>query len=103
MKKRSYALGTALLLTLVLTGCSAGHVNNTAAPSHSVYGSDDARSSDRIGGIDDGNDAFQGGGAGGTNDLNNDGQPDGGIGSDVGQAINDVGRDVVDGIDRATR
>ena len=96
MKKRSFALAMAFLLALALTGCSAGRVGNTVAPSHGVYGSDsDARNSDGTG-ADDGNDAFQGGGAGGTNDQNNDGLPDSSIGADdqsgVGQAADDIGR-----------
>ena len=93
MKKRSFALAMAFVLTLVLTGCSAGRESNTMQPSHSVPGSDrDERNSAVIGGTADGNDAFQGGGAGGTNDRNNDGLPDGGAGSDAGQAADDIGR-----------
>ena len=93
MKKRSFALAMAFVLTLALTGCSAGREGNTMQPSHNVSGDhSDARSSDGVFGIDDGNDALQGGGAGGTNDRNNDGLPDGSIGSDVGQAADDIGR-----------
>ena len=97
MKKRSFALAMVFVLTLVLTGCSAGREGNTMNPSHSVSGSDrDAHSSAGVGGVDDGNDAFQGGGAGGTNDQNNDGRPDSGAGSGVGQAVDDIGRDAGD-------
>ena len=97
MKKRSFALAIAFVLTLVLTGCSAGRESNTMQPSHSVPGSDrDERNSAVIGGTADGNDAFQGGGAGGTNDRNNDGLPDGGDGADdqsgMGRAADDIGR-----------
>ena len=92
MKKRSLALAAAFALALILTGCSADRERNTMQPSHSVYDPDDARNSDRVGITDNGNDAFQGGGAGGTNDRNNDGQPDGSIGSDVGRAADDIGR-----------
>ena len=92
MKKRSFALAAAFVIALALTGCSASRENNTMQPSHSVSGADsDARNSDWHGTVD-GNDAFQGGGAGGTNDRNNDGLPDGSIGSDVGQAADDIGR-----------
>lgn len=94
MKKRSFALAMAFVLALILTGCSASREDNTLEPSHSVTGShNDARNTD---GLDDGNDAFQGGGAGGTNDRDNDGRPDSGIGSDdqsgAGQAVDDIGR-----------
>ena len=99
MKKRSLALAAAFVLVLALTGCSADRERNTMQPSHSVYDPDDARSSDRIGINDDGNDAFEGGGAGGTNDRDNDGRPDEGIGSDVGDAVDDI----VHGADDAVR
>ena len=94
MKKRSFALAMALVLAMILTGCSAGREGNTLNPNHSVTGGrDDVRNTD---GLDDGNDAFEGGGAGGTNDQNNDGRPDSGIGSDdqsgAGQAGDDIGR-----------
>ena len=94
MKKRSFALAMAFVLTLILTGCSAGREGNTLNPSHSVTGNhNDARNSD---GLDDGNDAFEGGGAGGTNDQNNDGLPDGNADFDdqsgIGQAADDIGR-----------
>ena len=94
MKKRSFALAMAFVLTLVLTGCSADREDNTLEPSHSVSGgNNDARNTD---GLDDGNDAFQGGGAGGTNDRDNDGLPDSGNDSGVGQAVDDIGRDAGD-------
>ena len=94
MKKRSFALTMALVLTLALTGCSANREGNTLDPSHSVTGGhNDARNTD---GLDDGNDAFQGGGAGGTNDRDNDGRPDSGANSGVGQAVDDIGRDAGD-------
>ena len=91
MKKRSFALAMVFALTLVLTGCSAGNEGNTMNPSHSVTGSDSG-----VYETDNGNDAFQGGGAGGTNDRDNDGQPDSGIGSDAGRAVDDIGRDAGD-------
>ena len=126
MKKRSFALAMAFVLTLILTGCSAGREGNTLEPSHSVTGGhNDARNTD---GLDDGNDAFEGGGAGGTNDRDNDGRPDSGIDSDdrsgMGQVEDDIGRaagdlargagdmargagdaidDVADGVGRAMR
>ena len=93
MKKRSFALAAAFVLAMALTGCSASRESNTMQPSHSVSGNhSDARNSDWLDGTADGNDAFQGGGAGGTNDRNNDGLPDGSIGSDVGQTADDIGR-----------
>lgn len=95
MKKRSFALATAFVLTLILAGCSAGREGNTMEPSHSLTASDSG-----VYETDNGNDAFEGGGAGGTNDRNNDGQPDSGIGSDdrsgAGQAVDDIGRDAGD-------
>ena len=120
MKKRSFALAMAFVLTLALTGCSAVREDNTMEPSRSVNDPDDARSSDRIGGVGDGNDAFHGGGAGGTNDRDNDGQPDSGAGSgadDIGRAAGDVVQgagdavrdagdaigDAADGVGRAMR
>ena len=96
MKKKSFALTAAFLLALALTGCSADRESHTLEPSHSVHDSDDARNSDWIGGTDDGNDAFEGGGAGGTNDRDNDGRPDGSIGSDVEEDVDDIGRDAGD-------
>ena len=120
MKKRSFALVSTFALALALTGCSASRESNTAQPSHSVAGSDSG-----VYETDGGNDALQGGGAGGTNDRNNDGLPDGSAGFDdqsgndsgVGQAADDIGRaagdlahdagdaigDAVDDIDRDRR
>ena len=103
MKKRSFALAMAFVLALALTGCSAGREGHTAQPSRNVHDSDGARSSARPG-ADDKNDAFQGGGAGGTNDWNSDGLPSDTAGvdgrdsgrSDVGQAVDDIGRDAGD-------
>ena len=91
MKKKSFALATAFVLTLILTGCSASREGNTLSPSHGVTGSDSG-----VYETNGGNDAFQGGGAGGTNDRNNDGLPDNGADSGVGQAVDDIGRDVGD-------
>ena len=91
MKKRSFALAMAFVLTLILTGCSAGREGNTLNPGPSVTGSDSG-----VYESDNGNDAFEGGGAGGTNDRDNDGRPDSGVGSDdrsgAGQAGDDIGR-----------
>lgn len=89
MKKRSFALAVAFVLALVLTGCSADREVNSLEPGSSAW----------IGGTADGNDALQGGGAGGTNDRNNDGLPDSSAGPDgrssgsgMGQAADDIGR-----------
>ena len=101
MKKRSFALTMAFMLTLVLAGCSAGREGNTMEPSHSVTGSDSG-----VYETNNGNDAFEGGGAGGTNDRDNDGQPDSGAGSDAGQAKDDIGRaagDVARGVGDVAR
>ena len=115
MKKRSFALAMAFALTLALTGCSAGREINTQNPSHSVTGSDSG-----VYETNDGNDAFEGGGAGGTNDLDNDGQPDPGDNSgvdDIGRAAGDLARgtgdvardagdaigDAIDNVGRAMR
>ena len=114
MKKRSFALAAAFMLALALTGCSASREVN---PSHGVTGDH----SDGYG-ADNGNDALQGGGAGGTNDRNNDGLPDassgvGRVADDIGRAADDVARgagdavrdagdaigDAVDGVGRAMR
>ena len=100
MKKRSFVLAMAFVLALALTGCSANREGGIANPGHDY---DDARNSDRI---DDGNDAFHGGGAGGTNDWNNDGLPDGSVGSDVEQGVDDIGRtagDLARGVGDAAR
>ena len=104
MKKKSFALTVVFALMLALTGCSAGREGHTPGP----VGSDSG-----VYETDDGNEAFEGGGAGGTNDWDNDGQPDSG----VGQAADDIGRgagdmiqdagdaigDAVDDIDRDMR
>ena len=112
MKLKYYALSTALVMTLALTGCSANRVNDSAAPdapSNSVTPGNGVQNSAGVdndirnsAGIDYGNDAMQGGGAGGTNDLNNDGHPDGSAGvtgngsgstgAGTSRAANDVGR-----------
>ena len=104
MKKRSFALAMALVLTVILTGCSAGREGNTLNPSHSVTGSDSG-----VYESDNGNDAFEGGGAGGTNDRDNDGRPDssfdpdgrnssGQAEDDIGRAAGDVARDAGDAV-----
>ena len=91
MKKRSFALTMAFALSLALAGCSAGREDNTMDPSHSLTGSDSG-----VYETNGGNDAFEGGGAGGTNDRDNDGRPDASAGIDdqsgAGQAVDDIGR-----------
>ena len=82
MKKRSFALVMAFMLALALPGCSAGRENSSdpGSPSSGVQNGTDAGGASSSAGIDgsaDGNDAMQGGGAGGTNDLDNNGLPDG--------------------------
>lgn len=118
MKKRRFALAMAFVLALALTGCSANRENNSdpVAPSNDVSeshngGQNSANMGDAAGnspGISDsagGNDAMQGGGAGGTNDVDNDGLPEGGdsqsrsrsnsggnVMDDIGDAAGDLAR-----------
>ena len=120
MKLKFFAVAMAFVMAVALTGCFAGReessspvepTNSVSSDSGSrasaVVGSD-ARNSAGVGsdarnsaGVDDirnsadvGNDAAQGGGAGGTNDLDNDGVPDGSAGrsrAGVGRAVDDIG------------
>lgn len=89
MKKSVIAWTAALTLALALTGCSADRSTNSddmgAGSSPSVNSDDPARGSAGIGSEDgresalptpDVNDAENGGGAGGTNDVDNDGRPE---------------------------
>lgn len=106
MKLKCFALTMVLVMAVAFTGCSAGRDDTPGSmePTNSVSSNDgvnSARPDDRVqnsAGV--GNDATQGGGAGGTNDRNNDGLPDGdtdrdhpgrddGI-DDVGDAVGDV-------------
>lgn len=107
MKTKYFALAVAFILAVALTGCSAGREESSApmTPSSGVSGNPDSRNSAGVNtaspsvssGV--GNDALNGGGAGGTNDLNNDGVPDDNAGSSAqsrgrswgGDALNDVG------------
>lgn len=83
MKKRRFALAMAFVLALALTGCSAnreGDTNPMETANNAAGSNDGVQNSQNVGGVqngDDGNDALQGGGAGGTNDLDNDGLPEG--------------------------
>ena len=113
MKLKSIALSMAFVMAVALTGCSANRDTNSTAPtqpSNSVpadggdrasAGIDDARHSSNVqNSADVGNDAAQGGGAGGTNDRNNDGTPDGtsdpansgNLVDDIGDAAGDLAR-----------
>lgn len=121
MKLKSFALSMACVMAVTLTGCSANRDTNSTAPtqpSNSVPADNGDRASAGINGtdqnsagIDDarhsssvqnsanvGNDAAQGGGAGGTNDRNNDGNPDrvpsnsGNMVDDIGDAAGDLAR-----------
>lgn len=102
MKKRRFALAMAFVLALALTGCSAnrdGDVN----PAESANNGIGSTSSPDAGGAN-GNDAMMGGGAGGTNDLDNDGLPEdsgdsqsrsnngGNVMDDIGDAAGDLAR-----------
>lgn len=103
MKTKYFALAVALILAVALTGCSAGREENSApmTPSSGVSGNPDSRNSAGVNTASPsassnvGNDALNGGGAGGTNDLDNDGTPDGSAGvqgrSRGGSALDDVG------------
>lgn len=89
MKTRRFALAMALVFALALTGCSANRAENSSPvePTHTTPG---AAHSDSNGGSD----AMEGGGAGGTNDQNNDGHPDGTAGVDSqggNSALDDIG------------
>ena len=110
MKLKYFALSVALVMALTLTGCSANRNDNGDVPTNSVTPGGNVQNS---AGVDSGvqnspstgNDAMQGGGAGGTNDQNNDGHPDssagvngndsgstGSTGTSVGRAADDIGR-----------
>ena len=102
MKKRGFALVMAFVLAMALTGCSASRekhsdpVETDHAADAGDNGHDSVDDKDGIGGTADGNDAMQGGGAGGTNDLDNDGLPDGAgdqdrDNHDGGDVIDDIG------------
>lgn len=121
MKQRRFALAMAIVFALALAGCSANREENSApvepagnAPGgnvqHTPDAGGDAQNSPGMNGGSNGNDAMEGGGAGGTNDLDNNGQPDGAAGTggqdgdsvidDIGDAAGDLARgagDVVRG------
>ena len=87
MKKRHFALAVAFVFALALTGCSANRVENSD-PVEPTYTQPGATHTVPSGGSD----ATQGGGAGGTNDRDNDGLPDGGTVNDgAGNAVDDIG------------
>lgn len=114
MKKRHFALALAFVFALGLAGCSANReensdpvvVDNSAGVGSGSQNSDgiggSVQNSAGIGGSADGNDAMQGGGAGGTNDLDNDGLPDGADSQDRdhtdngGSVVDDIGDAVGD-------
>ena len=87
MKQRRFALAMALVFVLALAGCSANREESSAPvePTDHISGGG-VQNTPGMGGADhspsmnggnNGNDAMEGGGAGGTNDQNNDGLPDG--------------------------
>lgn len=89
MKTRRFALAMALMFALTLTGCSANREEHSSPvePDHTTPGAVHSDSND-------GNDAMEGGGAGGTNDQNNDGHPDNSAetgGQDGDNALDDIG------------
>lgn len=112
MKQKYYVFAIACVMALSLTGCFASRDDENSSapvePTHSMpsdyssyppsAGMDDVRNS---AGVGTGNDAMQGGGAGGTNDQDNNGLPDdvdiqnytgGGVGDDIGDAAGDLTR-----------
>ena len=125
MKLKFFAVAMAFVMAVALTGCFAGREESSSPvePTNSVSSDSGSRASAGVGsdarnsaGVDDirnsadvGNDAAQGGGAGGTNDLDNDGVPDGSAGrsrSGVGRAVDDIGDaagDLVRGAGNAVR
>ena len=70
MKKRLCVLTAALCLSAALAGCTADVPNHSADPRHTV--SPAPTPTVRV----DRNDGDEGGGAGGTNDVDNDGKPE---------------------------
>lgn len=106
MKKRRFALAMAFVLALALTGCSAnreGGTNPMETPSNAVGSNDGVQNTHNVGGTQngtDGNDAMLGGGAGGTNDLDNDGLPEG-SGDSQSRSRTNNGGSVMDNIGRA--
>ena len=113
MKKSIAALTLTMALALVMAGCASDKDKNTAspgvspsqsaAPSQTVSPSQSAAPSQTVSPAP-GDDSMNGGGAGGTNDRDNDGQPDaaednsGAVTSDspIGRAGNAVGRGIED-------
>lgn len=86
MKTRRFALAMALMFALTLAGCSANREENSSPvePTHTTPGAAHSDSNN-------GNDAMDGGGAGGTNDQNNDGLPDSSAGMGGDDALDDIG------------
>ena len=123
MKMKYFALAMAVVLTMALTGCSAGRDENSAPmePSSGVSSDPDSRNSAGVNtaspsassSVD--NDALNGGGAGGTNDLDDDGMPDNSPstgtdqsrsrsrGGDVLDDIGDAAGDVLQGAGNVAR
>lgn len=88
MKKRHFALAVAFVFALALTGCSANRDEEHSAPVEPTYTQPGASHTVPSGGSD----AMEGGGAGGTNDRDNNGLPDGGTVNDgAGNAVDDIG------------
>ncbi len=124
MKARYFTVAAALMLSVVLVGCSAGKDDPTHSqdtrPSATMPGNVGnggmMESASPNGGTMESavpNDGTMGGGAGGTNDLNNDGTPDStpgtservdggdGIMDDIGDAAGDLIDDIGNGIENA--
>ena len=101
MKKSIAALALTMALALIMAGCASDKDKNTASPG--VSPSQSAVPSQTVSPTP-GDDSMNGGGAGGTHDRDNDGQPDaaednsGAVTSDspIGRAGNAVGRGIED-------
>ncbi len=111
MKKRMIAWAAALALALALTGCTAGRDSGAAAdPNRGGAGTGESGVHESARPTPDVNDAEDGGGAGGTNDVDNDGKPEteaqaraydrthGGAMDDAGNAVGDAARGIGDGV-----
>ncbi len=112
MKARYFMIAAALTLSVALAGCSAG--KDTPTHSQDVRPSASMPGNTGNGGMMESavpNDGTMGGGAGGTNDLNNDGTPDAmpgvseqvgsGILDDIGDAAGDLMDDIGNGMENA--
>ena len=104
--KKITAFTLAFILALTLTACSSkdnGQTTTSPTPSAGQSASPSPSITP-----DPGNDSMEGGGAGGTNDTNNDGKPDAdadhsGQPENSDNLLDDAGEAVEDGLDKAGR